>query len=169
MKKAGMIGCVLIIGVLLLAGCDYARTYAEKSSDESDFMVKYLADRDLSVVSTEGIVDEYLLNREVLLTPPYQHLWALQDAGPEDYIGERIEVHQFIVENHPLDQLAGNTNEQTIVWLMVVKDKVIGGYSFPDFEDPHYGGVYSLEGKTLEEVTGLSFQEWRIAWEKKYQ
>jgi hypothetical protein len=30
------------------------------------------------------------------------------------------------------------------------------------------GGVYSLEGTTLGEVTGLSYQQWSENWKKKY-
>lgn len=49
---------------------------------------------------------------------------------------------------------------------MLSDDKIVGGYSFPD--EKMVGSVYSLDGKTLEEVTGLSFQQWEENWKKKY-
>jgi len=45
---------------------------------------------------------------------------------------------------------------------MVCENKAIGGYSLPD--EDLIGGVYSLEGKTLEEVTGLNYQDWLKKW-----
>lgn len=30
------------------------------------------------------------------------------------------------------------------------------------------GGVYSIDGKTQEEITGLSYSEWLAQWTKKY-
>jgi hypothetical protein len=50
---------------------------------------------------------------------------------------------------------------------MLSEGKVIGGYSFPNI-DGLAGSVYSLDGKTLEEVTGITFKEWSDNWKKKY-
>jgi hypothetical protein len=49
---------------------------------------------------------------------------------------------------------------------MMTEGDVIGGYSYPDAD---VSGAYSsIDGKTLEEVTGLGYREWREKWEKKY-
>lgn len=50
---------------------------------------------------------------------------------------------------------------------MLCKGRVIGGYSVPDIAGL-LGAPYSLNGLTLEEVTGLSYQEWLRHWEMKY-
>lgn len=49
---------------------------------------------------------------------------------------------------------------------MFVDGEIIGGYSYPN--ENVYGAVSSLEGKSLEEVTGLTFLEWREDWADKY-
>jgi hypothetical protein len=49
---------------------------------------------------------------------------------------------------------------------MMAESKVIGGYSYPNAKI--YGAISSLDGKTLEEVTGLSYQKWLESWAKKY-
>jgi hypothetical protein len=48
----------------------------------------------------------------------------------------------------------------------LAEGKVIGGYSFPNKE--MVGWYFSLDGKTLDEVTGLSFKEWSEKWKQKY-
>jgi len=53
--------------------------------------------------------------------------------------------------------------------VLVCVSKVIGGYSLLDYDEVHDRCVYSLEGKTLEKVTGEDFQTWREAWEAKYK
>ena len=50
---------------------------------------------------------------------------------------------------------------------MLSDNKVIGGYSYPN--EDIAGNFSSLEGKTIEEVTGLTFQEWIKEWENKYK
>lgn len=45
--------------------------------------------------------------------------------------------------------------------------EVIGGTSFPLKEgELLMGSAYSLDGMTLEEVTGLTFKEWSDDWKK---
>jgi len=49
---------------------------------------------------------------------------------------------------------------------MLSEGNVIGGYSCPN--DNVVGACSSIDGKTLEEVTGLSFKEWQNNWKDKY-
>lgn len=52
---------------------------------------------------------------------------------------------------------------------MLSEGKVIGGNSIPNTYEVLLGlACYSLDGKTLEEVTGLSYQQWDENWKKKY-
>jgi len=48
-------------------------------------------------------------------------------------------------------------------------DDVIGGYSIPDYQELHMGWVYSIDGETLEEMTGMSYPGWLEEWNKAYK
>ncbi|MEG6616389.1 hypothetical protein V6C27_08160 [Peptococcaceae bacterium 1198_IL3148] len=50
---------------------------------------------------------------------------------------------------------------------MLSDGKIIGGYSCPN-ANVVGASYYSIDGRTLEEVTGLSFQQWQENWKKKY-
>ncbi|NLL05731.1 MAG: hypothetical protein GX270_08090 [Clostridiaceae bacterium] len=53
---------------------------------------------------------------------------------------------------------------------MKTDDKIIGGYSRINFKEVKAGAnIYSIDGRTLEEFTGLDFQTWRESWDKKYK
>jgi hypothetical protein len=126
-----------------------------------------LKDKGYSIVLSDGKVGEYVLKKEFLMKLPYSQIWGVQQIDANDYLNKTIESFKFTVRNHPLDNLEGNNDKQTIVWVMVCENKAIGGTSLPD-EDV-VGGVYSLEGKTLEEVTGLNYQDWSREWTNKYK
>ncbi len=96
----------------------------------------------------------------------YNWIWGLQTLEPQDYFGKTIDVYSYIANNHKLDGY-GDIGE-TQLWLLICEGKIIGGYSFPDNSEQLYGGVYSLEGITLEEVSGITFQEWSKKWMEKY-
>ncbi|MBU3142535.1 hypothetical protein [Clostridium sp. CF012] len=49
---------------------------------------------------------------------------------------------------------------------IMLAGKVIGGYSYPNTDV--FGACSSLYGKSLQEVTVLSFQQWSETWKKKY-
>ncbi|UNK18590.1 hypothetical protein MNQ98_00570 [Paenibacillus sp. N3/727] len=66
--------------------------------------------------------------------------------------------------SHPLDK---KYNTNTIVNIMMSDGEVIGGTSTPDVGGLD-GSLYSLDGRTLEEVTGISYGEWRTQWAQKY-
>jgi hypothetical protein len=50
---------------------------------------------------------------------------------------------------------------------MVSEGKVIGGYS--RISSNILINYRSLDGKTLEEVKGLSFEQWDEKWKKEYE
>ena len=52
------------------------------------------------------------------------------------------------------------------VYVMLCECNIIGGYSYPNADVT--GAFSSIDGKTLEEVTGLSFQQWQDNWKMKY-
>lgn len=49
---------------------------------------------------------------------------------------------------------------------MLCNHKVIGGYSFPN--EDLFGAFYSIDGKTMELITGVKYPQWIKAWEKRY-
>ena len=58
--------------------------------------------------------------------------------------------------------------------IMVCENKIIGGYSNSDYEGVHLsfipaGGIYSLEGKTFEDIKNIDFNTWRNNFIKEYQ
>ncbi|MFC4778950.1 hypothetical protein ACFO9Q_19320 [Paenibacillus sp. GCM10023252] len=77
---------------------------------------------------------------------------------------KEISIYGFTVSGHPLEK---PYKARTKVYIMISQGQVIGGYSFPDIERLN-GAVYSLNGKTQEEVTGLSYEEWTDHWKEKY-
>lgn len=100
---------------------------------------------------------------------PYSQYWSVQSVDPLSYVGKRITTSKFIVKNHPLDNENDNRNKQTIIFLMEADNEVVGGYSFPDYDELNKGWVYTIDGKTLEEFTGISYPKWSNEWNLKYK
>lgn len=128
---------------------------------------QFLEDKGYKIISSNGVVESYILGSDTLVGPNYGLIWGIQSVTVDDYIGKTIDTYGFIVKNHKLDTI-GDKNE-TLVWLLVCEGEIIGGYSLPNSSEPLYGGVYSIDGETLEEVTGIDFQTWREEWEGKYK
>jgi hypothetical protein len=118
-------------------------------------------------------VQRYTLDKSKLYggthTIPYQQVWSVQNVEPDKYFGKEIIIYGFSVKNHPLQAKDEYAKSGVKLYIMLSEGKVIGGSSSPDTGEVLIGGTcYSLEGKTLEEVTGLSFSEWGENWKKKY-
>lgn len=96
---------------------------------------------------------------------PYQQAWGVQTVEPNKYFGKEITIYGFTVKNHPLETIY-EESKGTNIYIMLSEGKVIGGYSYPNADID--GAYYSMDGKTLEEVTGLNFQQWSKAWKMKY-
>ncbi|MNI49733.1 hypothetical protein D3C73_1043580 [compost metagenome] len=93
-------------------------------------------------------------------------IWGVQKEEPDKYFGKEITLYGFTVENHLLEKIY---NVKTNVSIMLCEGKVIGGTSFPiQGKELIAGAPYSFEGKTLDEVKGLSFKDWTEKWKKKY-
>ncbi|MDO7905061.1 hypothetical protein Q5741_01375 [Paenibacillus sp. JX-17] len=90
--------------------------------------------------------------------------WTVQQVPPDRYFGQNIDYYRFIVKGHPLEKKYHTATQLNI---MVSKGQVIGGTSFPDLEGL-LGSVYSIEGRTLEEVQDMTYADWLGVWKKKY-
>ncbi|USG63440.1 hypothetical protein NDK47_14765 [Brevibacillus ruminantium] len=157
---------VMVLGNVTLS---WAKSKQEASTDPLiQIAAQYLTEKGYVIEKSEGLVHSYTLTGEELAS--HQSVtWALQQVKPDIYLGKEILFYKFIVSNHPLD-LESKTDEyeKTDIVVMLNGEEVIGGTSMPHSEELLYGGPYSLEGKTLEEVTGLAFQAWREQWESRY-
>ena len=154
---------------LILVGCSKESSVDDKAmSADEQTAEQYVIANGYTIVSDKGLVNSYTLEKSKLSggteSIPYQQTWGVQNIEPEAFFGKEINIYGFTVSNHPLEK---EFQTKTNVYVMLSESKVIGGYSFPDVEGL-LGACYSLDGKTLEEVTGLTFSEWRDDWKKKY-
>lgn len=137
---------------------------ADSEKDEKT-AENYLENQGYKIITRRGKTSEYILEKNMLWgsSGNYAEVWGVQRVEPDKYFGKQITGYNFIVKNNPLEKIY---NVNTNVYVMVSGGQVIGGTSFPDGN--FVGGCYSLDGKTLEEVTGLSFQQWCDNWKKRY-
>jgi hypothetical protein len=163
MRKIASIIFIIVVLSFLFSGCGNSN---EKKDQQ---LVKaFLKEKGYSIVCIDEKSSTYTLKKVDLLKLPYQMYWGVQTVDAGNYIGKIIKTYRTIVKNHPLDKARNNNKGQTVVWVMVCEDRVVGGYALPDYDEMVSGGVYSLEGKTLEEVTGMTLHDWVEMWNKKY-
>lgn len=130
---------------------------------------EYISNKKYKIIKYCGKVDEYTLNNRIIVNMPYAMYWSVQNIDAKKYIGKDIKVYKFIVNNHVLDNIQYNKNKSTLIYLMISEGNVVGGYSIPNCDRPELGWVYSIDGKTLEDVTGMSYSNWLDSWNKKYK
>ncbi|BBK76725.1 DUF4362 domain-containing protein [Clostridium butyricum] len=144
-----------------ISNSDNFKEYEKIASD-------YIKIKGYNIINSKGQVDSYILNKDMLYgsieSDLYSDIWAEQNVEPDVYFGKEISVYGFKVKNHPLEKIYNV--DTTNIFIMICDGKVIGGYSVPNGD--FVGGVYSLDGKTLEEVTGLTYLKWCDIWKEKY-
>lgn len=159
---------LILIGLMLFAFVGCSENIKEnRKTAEYNMIESYIEAQGYKIISFIGEIDKYVLEKSKLYggteTIPYQQIWSVQEVAPDKYFGKEISTYCFIVKAHPLQK---TYNVNTKVYIMISENKLIGGYSFPNKELS--GSLYSLDGRTLEEVTGLSFEEWRSNLQNKY-
>ncbi|GAA4872924.1 hypothetical protein GCM10023310_60760 [Paenibacillus vulneris] len=163
MGRRAWIGLLLGLLLLLLAGCGEG---PEASGDQLAAK-EFVKSQGYTITSSGGPIYSYQLDRSLLYgspeSTPFRQMWAVQQEEPDKYFGHQITIYRFTVKQHPLERIY---KKKTNVFIMMSKGKVIGGYSYPDMDAA--GAVYSLDGRTLEELTGLSYTDWLEQWQKKY-
>lgn len=156
----------VLIGLILLTfvGCSEKVTGAEKIAED------YVKSQGYNITDRKGEIQKYTLEKSKLYgateTLLYQQMWAVQMVEPDKYFGKEIVIYGFTVKNHPMQKRDKNAKNGVNVYIMLSEGKVIGGYSYPNANV--FGAYSSIDGKTLEEITGLSYQEWLDNWKKKY-
>jgi hypothetical protein len=161
MKKVLIFFISIGLMLLIVMGCSKAAFSGDEITAE-----EFVKSQGYKINARKGEVQKYTLEKNKLIggmNIPYQQSWGVQKIEPDKYFGKEITVYGFTVSNHPLKKIY---KINTIVFIMLAEGKVIGGYAFPDAE--MVGAYYSLDGKTLEELTGLSFKDWSENWSKKY-
>ena len=108
---------------------------------------------------------------------PYSNYWGLQTGDVSKFLDKNVHVEKFVVTNHPLDNweshsvnpaLRVKSKGKTDVWVYVIDGQAVGGISYPILDEAMTGGVWSLDGKTLEEVHSITYKEWSDKWYAKF-
>ncbi len=163
-KIVSLIFIIALIITLTACGKSEKTSWEEKTAED------YVKSFGYTITAQNGEIVKYTLEKNMLYgnmeTIPYQQAWGVQKVIADQYFGKEITVYGFTVKNHPLQERDKNAKDGVNLYIMLTEGKVIGGYSFPNAEVD--GGYYSLDGKTLDEVTGISYQQWRENWKKKY-
>ncbi|KZE52304.1 hypothetical protein AV540_10575 [Brevibacillus parabrevis] len=136
------------------------QTEAERLSAE------YAASLGYTFVSYEGTFS-YTLEKKMLTELPDMAVWSVMQVDPLLYIGKQIDVHKIMVTGHPLDDYPESLGKTSLA-LYFCQGRFVGGTSFPATSEALFGSPYSLDGKTLEELSGEDFQTWRTNWEQRY-
>jgi len=162
MRKLGSVLIGLLI-LLIFIGCTPNIIGDEKTSED------FVKSKGYTITTRKGEIQKYTLEKSKLYggtgTIPYQQIWGVQRVEPEKYFGKEIAVYGFTVKNHPMEKQDNNAKNGVNVYVMLSEGNVIGGYSRPN---DVVGAYSSIDGKTLEEATGLSFKEWQNNWKEKY-
>lgn len=161
----------VLIGFFLftLVGC------TKKTAGDENIAENYVKSLGYKVIAHNGF-NKYTLDKSKLYgqgTMQYQSTWRVQKSEPEKYFGKEITVVEFIVKNHPLQKVNKLAKNSVCIGVMLSEEKVIGGFSYFNADDnggklPSGTGVMAIDGRSLEEVTGLSYEKWQDNWEKKY-
>lgn len=131
---------------------------------------QYLEVNDYPVIAYEGCTDTYTLEKWILTKIPYSQYWEVQIQDPSKFIGKVVSVEQFLVHNHPLDYYVGGIGK-TRIWVFVIEGNCVGGFSLPVTEQPLTGGVYSIDGRSWEQIhsnDSISYLEWKEQWNKRF-
>lgn len=170
--------CILII-LLILTGCAKGNmellketsgagaSTPEHNIELPKYIEDYMDEHGYNVISEYNKPVFDVTEQADLLELPKMQIWSIQSVAPDQYLGEYIEYYSYIVTNHKLEGLGDLLGTQ--LYLMVLDETVIGGYSLPNNSEVLYGGVYSEHGDTLEEITGITYEEWLKAWDTKYE
>jgi len=158
---------VVLIGLMLFT----VTVCTIKVTTDENTAVTYVKAQGYKITAQKGEVLKYTLEKSKLYgaidTIYFQEVWGVQMVEPEMYLSKEITVYGFTVKNHPLEKIYKESKGAN-VFIMLSGGKAIGGYSSPNTDELIIGGAYSLDGKTLEEVTGLSYQQWCENWKRKY-
>ncbi|WP_433944428.1 hypothetical protein [Paenibacillus sp. SN-8-1] len=157
---------ILLVLVFMSIGCSFRPGTHKPHLYRGDEKAAeaYIHSKGYLITSYRGELNTYTLQKSLLRETWCAQVWSVQSEPPENYFGREITTYGFVVEKHPLSK---KLHLPTEVNIMVTDGRAIGGYSFPH-SDQMTGAAYSLEGKELEELTGLTYTDWKDQWDEKY-
>lgn len=159
---------LVLLGVIFLL----CIIFIQKATGDEKIAERFVKTKGYKIIERKGEVEKYILEKSKIYggveTYPYQVSWGLQEKEPSGYFGEEIKVYKFVVENQPIQVTDIHAKNGVEVYIMMTDGEVIGGYSFSKSDEGLYGTFSSLEGKSLEEITGLSYDQWQDKWKEKY-
>ena len=136
-----------------------------KKFNNVDVANTYIENKGYNVISHEENFETYTLTKETMTEEKYLLQWSVQEENPIDYLGETVYVEKFIVNNHPLDSWESGRIQslgKTELYVFIINNHVIGGISTPILEvDNVLTPVWSLDGKTINEIHSINFNEWK--------
>lgn len=131
---------------------------AKSITDDEKTAENFIKSQEYTIVAQKGEIQKYTLEKSKLYggtkTIPYEQIWSVQKVDPDKYFGKEIVVYGFTVKNHPMEICDRNAKNGVNLYIMLSDGIVIGGYSFPNADV--VGAYSSIDGKTLEEVKGVS-------------
>jgi len=157
MKKSAYI--ILAFMFVIIVGCSKSSIGDDKTAE------RYVKSKGYKISDIKEEMEKYTLEKSEINTMKYQQIWGVQKVEPDKYFGKKITVYGFTVSNHPLAKIY-KQSKGINVYIMVSEGKIVGGYSFPN--NGVMGGIYSLNGKDLDEVSGLTYQQFLEKWKNKY-
>ncbi len=147
---------ILIMLIVVVSGC------SQKLSSDVEIAKQHLEGMGYSVVSNKGEGEIQFLTSQLEELPTRQIL-GVQTGEVTQFLNKDIVTVSFMISNHPLDDMYNKGKTKATVF--VIDNEVVGGWSLPHASQALVGGVYSLDGKTIEEVHG-SNQAWVSKMEK---
>jgi len=135
---------------------------------DEQIAIDFIKSQGYIITAVNGKYSQFILEKSQL-DQGYimMEFWSVLETLLNEYIGKEIKIYSFTVTNHPLENIYKTSNGINIS-IMISNGKVIGGNSSPNMDEPLYGGSDSLDGKTLEEYTGMSFADWKVYWHNLY-
>ncbi len=162
MKKITVIVSIITFMLVMVIGCGQKNASSAIEKKITDLGYEIIAkEEDVETIEIKSKAEEY---KEVSRAK----FWDVQNLDIEKFEGKTITYHIYRVKNHPVEK---NTEgaQATEIAIGTIDNEIVAGYSLPYLEGEIFlGGVSSLTGETLEQVTGLSYEEWVTQWENEY-
>ena len=154
---------IVALTMFIMAGCSQ-KNLESKLRDEIKEMGYGIIEYDEEVFTFEikSKKDEYKnISRAIF--------WEIQEFDISNYEGKTIEYHIFRVSGHPVEKSVNNA-ESTEIRLGVIDDVIVGGFSSPYKKGETYlGGPATIDGRSLEQLTDMTYEEWFNSWSEKYE
>ncbi len=154
---------------MVLLGCSKQTT---ETADSIQIAKAFLDEQGYTILSHEHTEEPDILTEKQLRETYYMTIWQVQSVSPDQYLGKNVGGEIFIVKNHPLDHYEHSDAKslgKTRVHVLIAEGEVIGGTSFPVVNAALYGSLFSLDGRTFEELhPDVNWRAWADEWFEKY-